>query len=378
MIQLKCLSNSCVIKLICIFVSINIFKVKIMKTMNLKWMLMLAVMLIGFTSCNEDDPESVMPEIEKNTINFTIEITDSLGTDLLQTGRANNICGLLRVKYNGKTYFITDDSRSQGEESLTLTSVENGCKKIVFGGIDGTKEYTKESFTIDCADGKKQEVTFSNRIIEVSGETRYVRTYALNGEQIEEPTIKCEYEFIPYNVQMVGGFQSYVFDFEPIDKNGNDLLLNDKFCKLLKENTTFTFRGKTSKIVLSETKEREEYPKPEDMESSSTFDTFNLYFNTHYSSDGSHSNRIKFGQFISGIYYIDQILEINWFDGTKDVVTFTLVNMPSYYTDPTSELYNPSMPLAQYELYWNGERVKHEVQHAIMSFTMRKTFEWTE
>lgn len=156
------------------------------------------------------------------------------------------------------------------------------------------------------------------------------------------------------------------------------MLLNEKFCKALKENTTFTFRGKTSKIVLSETKDGVEYPKPEDLETSSTFDTFNLYFNTHYSSDGSHSNIIKFGQFISGIYYIDQALEINWFDGTKDVVTFTLVNMPSYYTDPTSDLYNPAMPAAQYELYWNGESVKYEAQNAVMSFTMRKTFDWTE
>ncbi len=349
-----------------------------MKTVNLKWMLILAVMLIGFTSCSEDESESVMTEVENNTIDFTIEITDSVGKDWLQTGSANDICGLLRVKYNGETYFITEESRSEVDVSLALVSGENGSKKIVFGGIDGTREYAKESFTIDCADGKKQEVTFSNRIDRSSGETRYVRTYTLNGEPIEEPTVKCEYEFIPYNVHMVGGFQSYVFDFEPIDKNGNNLLLNEKFCEALKKNTTFTFRGKTSNIVLSETKDWEEYPKPEDMATSSTFDTFNLYFNTHYSSDGSHNYRIKFGQFVCGIYYIDQTLEINWFDGTKDEVTFTLVNMPSYYTDPTSDLYNPSMPLAQYELYWNGERVKHESQHAVMSFTMRKTFEWTE
>lgn len=174
-----------------------------MKAVNLKWMFILAVMLIGFTSCNEDDPESVMTEKEENTIDFTIEFTDSVGANLLQTGSANNICGILRVNYNGVTYFITEDSRSQGDVSLTLVSGENGNKKIVFGGIDGTKEYAKESFTIDCADGKKQEVTFSNRIHRSSGKTRYVRTYALNGEPIEEPTIKCEYEFIPYNVHMV-------------------------------------------------------------------------------------------------------------------------------------------------------------------------------
>ncbi len=226
---------------------------------------------------------------------------------------------------------------------------------------------------MDCASGKDYVVTFSNKF----DKSTYVRSYALNGKNLAEPVVECEFELLPCEQDMVGGnLFLYGLEVLPVDAEGGDLLKNEEFIENVKR-SKFTFRGVTSDIVVSTSKDGDEFPTPEDVASDVKPDyaqRYKLYVNTHTYSDGSKRVRMFFGPFLACFYYCDQELVINWYDGTKDVVNFTLMDMPAYYTNPNSALYNPELPEARYEMRLNGEPLQGEVVTTNMWFEYKRTF----
>ena len=361
-----------------------------MKTLDFKHYisLVLIALAVVMVSCSDSDNNAPEASIEENTIDFTINFEGDNGEALSSQG---DLSQFVTVKYKGVTYAVVEGKREAGKIGFNLITDNDGKKQLVFGGIDGTKEVENEKILIDCANGTTNEITFSNKkVVGRSGED-FVRTYSFNGQPLESPDVICPFEYNSYlaTEQINGGVFNYLIKIKMLDKSGNDLLADDKFRIMVKEGTTFTFRGVTSPIVavdkiytdpngynlegLQEWQNNwEEYKKKT---------KYKLKIETEKKKDGTTDAIVAFGYFSTIYFYRDQELVINWFDGSKDVVKFTLIFMPKYFTDPTYSSYNPEAPQQEFNMTCNGEEVTYGTvppKHITLQFTINKTFDWWE
>ncbi len=100
-------------------------------------------------------------------VEISITLEDSNGTDLLKR-QSPVFDNTISVEYNGKTYRLSGPTRADGPvlpemkglrwRGSMFTTVPN---QLLFGefAID-TKQYHRESFTIDWGDGTRNEIEF--------------------------------------------------------------------------------------------------------------------------------------------------------------------------------------------------------------------------
>ncbi len=364
-----------------------------MKTVDLKHhiILVLIAFAMGLVSCSDSDNNAPEAPIEENTIDFTINFVTGSGN--AYSADDNTITQLVNIKYKGETYAVVEGKREAGKIGFNLETDSTGKKQLVFGGIDGTKEVENEKILIDCANGIPNEITFSNKkVVGRSGED-FVRTYSFNGQPIESPEVVCTFHRNGFLVPMNGGTGSYVIKFKMIDESGNNLLTDEKFRNMVKSGTTITFRGVTSPIVDvdQEIANIGDHTIPRDSLTYGTILTvwggpeqkanYKLKMGTTKNKDGIKEVIIVFGSLSTFYIYRDQELVINWFDGSKDVIKFTLLYMPKYITDPTSPYYNPEAPLQELNMTCNDEEVTYGTVGSIgttLQFLIQKTFDWKE
>ena len=345
--------------------------------------LVLIAFAMGFVSCSDSDNNAPEASIEENTIDFTINFEGDNGEALSSQG---DLSQFVTVKYKGVTYAVVEGEREAGKIGFNLITDNDGKKQLVFGGIDGTKEVENEKILIDCANGTTNEITFSNKkVVGRSGED-FVRTYSFNGQPIESPEVVCTFHRNGFLVPMNGGTGSYVIKFKMIDESGNNLLTDEKFRNKVKGGTSFTFRGVTSPIVDVD----KIYINPdgynpeglqEKLDAYEKKTKYKLKIETEKKNDGTTDAIVAFGPFSTFFIYRDQELVVNWFDGSKDIVQFTLLYMPKYFTDPTSSYYNPEAPLQELNVTCNGKTITEgypSIPVYTMQFTIKKTFDWKE
>ena len=366
-----------------------------MKTVDFKYYIsmLLIAFAMGFVSCSDSDNNVPEAPLEENTIDFTINFVNGSGN--AYSAEDNSITQLVNIKYKGETYVVVEGEREAGKIGFNLVTDNTGKKQLVFGGIDGTKEVENEKILIDCANGTTNEITFSNKkVVGRSGED-FVRTYSFNGQPIESPNVICPFVYNSWvaSLNMNGDIGTYAIKFKMIDESGNNLLTDEKFRNKVKDGTTITFRGVTSPIVdvdqeiakiLDNTIPRDSLPYgmfisvwggPEEKAN------YKLKMGTTKNKDGIKEVIIVFGSLSTFYIYRDQELVINWFDGSKDVIKFTLLYMPKYITDPTSSYYNPEAPLQELNMTCNGEEVTYGTVGSIgttLQFLIQKTFDWKE
>ena len=75
----------------------------------------------------------------------------------------------------------------------------------------------------------------------------------------------------------------------------------------------------------------------------------------------------------------EQKLEINWFDGSKDIVDINFLYICSFVSDPESVSYNPNAPQNELDIKVNGKLLDPGYQSGIipiMVFAYKKVFDW--
>lgn len=356
-----------------------------MKTIDFKHYIgcVLIAFAMGFVSCSDSDNNAPETPVEENTIDFTINFVDKNGEALSSQDDLNQ---LVTVKYKGDTYAVVEGEREAGKIGFNLVTDSNGKKQLVFGGIDGAKEVENERILIDCANGSTNEITFSNKKITGRSNEDFVRTYSFNGEPIESPDVVCPFEYNSYLKVVNGGVSNYLIKYKMVDESGNNLLTDEKFRNKVKEGTSFTFRGVTSPIVdVDKIYINPDGYNPEELqEKLDAYEKktkYKLKIETEKKNDGTTDAIVAFGPFSTFFIYRDQELVVNWFDGSKDIVKFTLLYMPKRFTDPTSSYYNPEAPLQELNVTCNGKTITEGFPLFpvyTMQFTIKKNFNWVE
>lgn len=364
-----------------------------MKTVDFKRYIsfVLIAFAMGLASCSDSDNNAPEVPVEENTIDFTINFVN--GSGQAYSAEDNTITQLVNIKYKGETYAVVEGKREAGKIGFNLETDSTGKKQLVFGGIDGTKEVENEKILIDCANGTTNEITFSNKKVAGRSGEDFVRSYSFNGQPIESPEVVCPFVYNSWvaSLNMNGNIGSSAIKFKMLDKSGNNLLTDEKFRNMVKDGTTITFRGVTSRIVDVD-QEIANIADPTIPRDSLTYGTiltvwggpeqkanYKLKIGTTKNKDGIKEVTIIFGCLSTFYIYRDQELVINWFDGSKDVVKFTLLYMPKYITEPTSPYYNPEAPLQELNMTCNGEEVTYGTVHSIgstLQFFIQKTFDW--
>ena len=356
-----------------------------MKTLDFNHYICLVMIAfaMGLVSCSDSDNNAPEASVEENTIDFTINFEGDNGEALSAEG---DLIQLVNIKYKGETYTVVEGEREAGKIGFNLVTDNDGKKQLVFGGIDGTKEVENEKILIDCANGSTNEITFSNKKVASRGGEDFVRTYSFNGQPLESLEVVCPFEYNSYRIPMNGGVSSYLIKFKMVDESGNNLLTDEKFRNMVKDGTSFTFRGMTSPIVdVDKVYINPDGYNPEDLQE--TLDAYEkktkykLKIETEKKKDGTTDAIVAFGPFSTFYFYRDQELIVNWFDGSKDVVKFTLIYMPTIITDPTSSYYDPKAPLQELNVTCNGKTITEgypSIPVYTMQFTVKKTFDWKE
>lgn len=356
--------------------------------------LLLIALAMVMVSCSDSDNNAPEAPLEENTIDFTINFVTGSGN--AYSADDNTITQLVNIKYKGETYAVVEGEREAGKIGFNLVTDNTGKKQLVFGGIDGTKEVENEKILIDCANGSTNEITFSNKKVVGRNGEDFVRTYSFNGQPIESPEVVCPFAHNSWlaSLNMIGGTGDYAIKFRMLDKSGNNLLTDEKFRNKVKDGTTITFRGVTSPIVDVDQEIAKILDKtiPRDSLTYGTFISvwggpeqkanYKMKIGTTKNKDGIKEVMIVFGSLSAYYIYRDQELVINWFDGSKDVIRFTLLYMPKYITEPTSPYYNPEAPLQELNMTCNGEEVTYGIAphsfNSTLQFTIIKTFDWWE
>ncbi len=313
--------------------------------MGKKIVSLLLLITLFMCSCNEkNEPNGG----ENNSIDFVIKIVNENDYNIFNDTRIRSILShLITVTYEGKEYLVTtsDDEAALSSDpvSLRISSDKEGNYFLLFGGIDGTKNVKNASIKVNFTDGEKREITFSNT---KEDSKTYKRNYAYNGTAQENNEFQIKIPLVKYK-NNTGNLTSYSFDFFFKDQNGNNLLTNEKFVLQLIEGSSLNYRGHTYKIA----------PKDQNNKSfqwilSKPNDIYYLYF----------------GQLESNYYYKNQEITINWFDGSNDILNFTLIDGGGYTDDIR-------------EISINGEiinPIKFSVTLHCLELHINKTFNWND
>ena len=75
-----------------------------------------------------------------------------------------------------------------------------------------------------------------------------------------------------------------------------------------------------------------------------------------------------------------QKLEINWFDGSKDVVDINFLSHYKALNDPSSAYYDPTVPQQEFDVRVNGVQLDPpyptQSLHSVLLFVYKKVFNW--
>lgn len=338
----------------------------------MKHTILFALMCLVMCACGEkDDPQS---QQVKNPISFRLFLIDEEGNDCTNSIYSNNLGEYITIKYKDKVYEAKKNS--QNEYGIYLSCYYTGTnigRVVEFGGIDGSKEFENESFTIDCGNGETNVVAFSNRKVVTANGEEFVQECKLNGVSVDKSKIVCKigiHDYIYYCYEkfglLVSGPGYSQIRFSPVDANGNSLLENKEFIKKLKEGTTFTYRGITSNI-----------------ETEYTGSKLKLKVTNESFGELEKEQRILFGTFPVNKILKDQRIEINWFDGSKDVVDINFLSHYKALNDPTSKYFDPSIPQEVLDVKVNGVQLDAPQAyrpstsvHKILLFVHKKVFDW--
>ena len=337
----------------------------------MKQTILFALMCLVMCACNEK--EVPQPQQVKNPISFRLFLIDEEGNDCTNSIYSNNLGEYITIKYKDKVYEAKKNS--QNEYGIYLS-----CRKhpqlgyiIEFGGIDGSKEFENESFTINCGNGETNVVTFSNRKVVTANGEEFVQECKFNGVPVDKSQIVCKAGIQYYvrelmaNTGLIVSGPSYCqIRFLPVDANGNSLIDNPEFIAKIKDGTTFTYRGITSNI-----------------ETENTCSKLKLKVTNESFGELEKKPRILFGTFPVNKILKGQRIEINWFDGSKDVVDINFLYHYKALNDPTSEYYNPNIPQQELDVKVNGVQLDapHAYSpstsiHKILLFVHKKVFDW--
>ena len=335
--------------------------------MKVKGMILAVVMAVVMMACGDGD--GLQAEKEKNKISFVIKFVDENGVDWVNSIYSDNLGEYFTVTYKGKVYEVKNNSQNKDGVYLSCYHKANVGRVVEFGGIDGSKEFENESFTIDCCDGKTNVVTFSNRKVNTADGTIFVQDCTFNGEAVDKSQIVCNvgihncYNYCYDNFGIiVSGAGWCQIRFMPVDVNGNSLLTNTEFMEKVKSGTTFTYRGITSPI-----------------ETEYTGSKLKLKVTNESFGELEKEPRIMFGTFNVVKILKDQKLEINWYDGSKDVVDINFAFHYSRLNDSTSNCYDPTHPQNVFDIRVNGEQLEQPYitssLNSTMVFVYKKMFE---
>ena len=324
--------------------------------------------MVWLSACGEK--EVPQPQKVKNPISFIIKLVDEHGENCTNDIFSNNLGEYVAVKYKDKVYEAKNNSHNDEEIYLSCRVKPQLGFVVEFGGIDGSKEFENESFTIDCGNGETNVVTFSNRKINTANGEEFVQECKLNGVPVDKSQIVCKAgiqyyvrNFIEKSGVIVPGSVWSQIRFMPVDKDGNSLLNNPEFIEKVKEGTTFTFRGLTSKI-----------------ETEYTGSKLKLKVTNESFGELEKEPRILFGTFGINKILKDQKLEINWFDGSKDLIDIDFLSHYKALNDPTSKYYDPNVPQQMLDVKVNGEQLEPPYPtsglHSILVFVHKKVFDW--
>lgn len=326
--------------------------------MKTKFLILLCVAL-----CACSEKEVSQPEKIKNPISFCINFVNEDGESCGDLIYSNNISEYFTVKYKDVVYNVKKDCHNEYEIYLSCHHKYKSGYIVEFGGIDGSKEFENESFTIDCGTGETNVITFSNRkVVTDEGET-FVQECKLNGVSVDKSQIDVKLGIHSYNSEVFANLPSYCqIRFIPVDAEGNSLMENQEFLNQVKEGTTFTYGGVTS-----------------DIETVYTGSKLKLKLTNESFGKLENELRILFGSFHTVKILKDQKLEINWFDGSKDIVDINFLYICRFVSDPESVSYNPNAPQNELDIRVNGELLDPGYQSGIVSimvFAYKKVFDW--
>ena len=321
--------------------------------------------LMCFVLCACGDSET--PEGAKNPISFCITLIDEHGNNCGENIYNEDLAEYITVNYKGNIYEAKKNSHNEEAIYLSCYNKSNLGYVVEFGGIDGSKEFENESFTIDCGNGETNVVTFSNRKVVTEGKETFVQDCKLNGIHVDKSQIECKagIHYYVHNFLNTGIIVSIPIwcqiRFMPVDKKGNSLLDNSGFLAKVKEGTTFTYRGVTSNI-----------------ETDYTGSKLKLKLTDESFGELEKEPRILFGTFHTNKILKDQTLEINWFDGSKDVVEINFLSHVGKLNDPTSAYYDPNVPQQELDIRVNGELLTPGYTYnypQLMIFAHKKVFD---
>lgn len=327
-----------------------------------------ALLCLMMMACGDGD--GLQAEKEKNKISFVIKFVDDRGYDCVNSIYTEKWSDFITVKYKDEVYEVKNNSQNTDGVYLSCYHKENVGRVVEFGGIDGSREFENESFTIDCCDGKTNVVTFSNRKVNTADGTIFVQDCTFNGEAVDKSQIVCDLgtHHCSYYIYQQYGLLGMMpiwcqIRFMPVDVNGNSLLTNTEFMEKVKAGTTFTFRGITSPIETEYTGSL--------LKLKVTNDSFGKF---------EKFTRILFGTFNVVKILKDQKLEINWHDGSKDVVDINLTYHYDMLNDSSSPYYDPTHPQNVLDVRVNGEQLEQpgytsEIFFSKMVFVYNKRFE---
>ena len=326
------------------------------------------LMFLMLSACS--DKEEPQPQKEKNPISFCITLIDEHGENCGTTIYKDNLAEYITVKYKDKVYEAKKDSHNENEIYLSCRHKNQLGYIIEFDGIDGSMKIENESFTIDCGNGETNVVTFSNRKENTANGEGFVQECKLNGVPVDKSQIVCKVGIQYYlrNLMInsgliVSGPSCCQIRFLPVDANGNSLMENQEFLEKIKEGTTFTYRGVTSNI-----------------ETEYTGSKLKLKVTNESFGGLEKEPRILFGTFPVNKILKGQKLEINWFDGSKDVVDINFLSHYKALNDPSSAYYDPTVPQQEFDVRVNGVQLEPpyptQSLHSVLLFVYKKVFNW--
>ncbi|MBQ9285933.1 MAG: hypothetical protein IJ209_06620 [Bacteroidaceae bacterium] len=137
----------------------------------------LACLLLGtaFSACDNDMEWDIYPVVVR------IQVVDEAGNSLLTDETASRIT----ATFQGVTYTCREDLRTR-----TYMPDFYGLKlegdHLLFGELDGEKNYNNEQIVIDCGDGSQPDVITLNHTCKwkLNGDPKISTSFKLNGKNV--------------------------------------------------------------------------------------------------------------------------------------------------------------------------------------------------